>query len=204
MQPTPENLQSHIMAHGHNLTAAVDTLKFAPEHWHTTLLIELATENVFNSFELVQGSKAGVIGVCRCAWAARNLLELQYFTRFVLESPKNARRFFEDMGCDYQDLLKRIAKNPQFAQQALAPQAVLDHMWANHATQTKKKDKYLSARNIAEDSGEGLQFGDAHKFLSKFVHPTSLSIQFKKAPDVAVPISASMLQIAGNLVADTF
>jgi hypothetical protein len=42
--------------------------------------------------------------------APRNLLELHYWTRFVLVSTDNARRFFEDLICDYRELLTELAQ----------------------------------------------------------------------------------------------
>src|ERR1035437_1077400 len=167
--PLQVEIRTHIMAHGQVLNDAVGALKHAPAHWHTTLLIELAGENLFNCLELIQG--VDTANVARCSWAARSLLELHYFTRYVMVSPENAKRFHEDMACDYQDLLKRLGKNPQYAQIVARGQALMDHLWNHHAEQIKKGDKYLSAREIADGLGEGTPFGDVHKFLSKFVHP---------------------------------
>jgi hypothetical protein len=50
--------------------------------------------------------------VTRVAWAARNLLELHYFVRYVLSSSEAARRFHEDALCDYRDMMNWIAKVP--------------------------------------------------------------------------------------------
>ena len=200
--PAAVDIRAHVLAHGQLLKDAVDTLKHAPEHWHTTLLIELAGENLFNCLELIQGVDSD--NVARCSWAARSLLELHYFTRFVMGSPENAKRFHEDMVCDYQDLLRRLGKNPQYTQIVASGQAVMDHVWSRHITQASKTDKYLSAREIAEDLGEGTPFGDVHKFMSKFVHPTSLSIQFRKAPELHGLVLWSVIDTAARLIAHTF
>lgn len=198
----PLEIRGHVLANGQLLKDAVDALRHAPEHWHTTLLIDIAGENLFNCIELIQGVDTG--SVARCAWAARSLLELHYFTRFVVASPENARRFREDMACDYQDLLKRLGKNPQHAQIVASAQTVMDHLWNLRTTQVAKTDKYLSAREIAEDLGEGTPFGDVHKFMSKFVHPTSLSIQFRKVPELHSLVLWSVVETAARLIADTF
>jgi hypothetical protein len=181
--PLQIQVRSRIAAHGQTLNDAVDTLRHAPEHWHTTLLINLAGENLFNCCELIEGVDKS--NAARCSWAARSLLEVHYFTRYVMTSPANAQRFREDMICDYQDLLKRLGKNPQNAQSISNGQAVTDQLWSQNTTGVQKSDTYLSARQIADDFGEGAPFGDTHKFLSKFVHPTSLSIQFRNAPQQA-------------------
>src|ERR1035441_5110867 len=122
--PAAIDIRAHVLAHGQLLKDAVDTLKQAPEHWHTTLLIELAGENLFNCLELIQG--VDTTNVARCSWAARSLLELHYFTRFVMVSPENAKRFHEDMVCDYQDLLRRLGKNPQYTQIVASGQTVME------------------------------------------------------------------------------
>src|ERR1035437_5534731 len=92
------DIRAHILAHGQVLHDSVDLLKYAPERWRTTLLIELATENLANCFELIQGVDTN--NIAKCAWAGRNLLELHYFTRYVIQSPEKAKRFKEDMVCD--------------------------------------------------------------------------------------------------------
>jgi len=190
------------MAHGQALKDAVDTLEHAPEHWHTTLLIELASENLFNCFELVEGHKTQSIS--RVSWAARSLLELHYFCRFVMVSVDNARRFREDLVCDYQDLLNTFAKNPQNAAFIAQGQSVLDQVWAQGIGKVTRQDKYLCARDIAEALGEGAPFGDAHKFLSKFVHPTSFSIQFRKAQQLQALVLSSVVESATRIIAHTF
>jgi hypothetical protein len=52
---------------------AIDLLRPAPEHWHTTLLIELATEGLAKCMELSKG--VDKTNLTKCDWAARNLLE---------------------------------------------------------------------------------------------------------------------------------
>src|SRR5580658_6015589 len=204
MQPAPApDFRALILAHGHHLKEAVDTLRHAPEHWQTTLLIELAGENLINCFELADPNNG--INAGRLAWAARNLLELHYFTRYVIESEKKAKRFREDMLVDYRTLLDRLAKNPAYKEHLVAGQAIIDHVFTHHAERVKAKTPVLSARAIAEQYGEEMHYGDSHKFLSKFAHPTSLSIQIRKAnPIVEAVIIPSILETALRLIADTF
>ena len=197
------DVRAHILSYGQHLKDAVDTLRLAPEHWHTTLLIEIAGENLFSCHELVEGSTKGAVGVGRCAWGARSLLELHYFARFIMASPANARRFFEDMACDYQDLLQRWVAYPEHSQTISLNQAQLDYVWTQ-AQQTKKGDPYLSPRRIAKELGEEKPYADTHKYLSKFVHPTSLSIQFKKAPEIAFAVHNSIVETAARIVTHTF
>jgi len=204
MQPAPvPDFRAPILAHGQRLKDAVDTLKHTPDRWYTTLLIELAGENLINCFELANPKNG--INAGRLAWATRNLLELHYFTRYVLQSEKKAKRFHEDMAIDYRTLLDRLAKNPIYKQQVATGKAIIEHLVKHHAERISAKSPVLSAREIAEQFGEEMHYGDSHKFLSKFAHPTSLSIQIRKAtPIIEQIIIPSILEIALRLVADTF
>ena len=95
-----------IFAQSDQLKKAVDRMRDAPPDWYSVLLIELATECLSNSMELFRGIEE--MSASRCAWGARNLLELSYFTRYVAQSPENARRFHEDAMCDLKDMLKKL------------------------------------------------------------------------------------------------
>ena len=202
MQPSAApDYKTILLAHGEVLKHSVDALRDAPEHWHKVVLIELATEDLLNCLELVKGETEG--NIARCAWAARNLVELHYFTRYIIASPENAERFHEDMACDYQDLLKRFSKHLQHTQVTTAGQAIVDHIWT-HAQQASKEDTFLTARKIAEDFGEGVRFGDANKFLSKFVHPTSMSIQLRKVQEFTALILPAIVETSTVIVANTF
>lgn len=137
MQPSQaSDFRANILACGEGLKRAVDTLRTGPEHWHTTLLIELAGENLINALEVVTGEQQQ--NACRCAWAARNLLELHYFTRFVIQSPENAQRFHDDMLCDFQDMLEVTAKHPQWASYGVAAQATIDEVWQKPGVNAKR------------------------------------------------------------------
>ena len=95
-----------IFAQSEQLKKAVDRMRDAPPDWYSVLLIELATECLSNSMELFRGIEE--MSASRCAWGARNLLELSYFTRYVAQSAENARRFHEDAMCDLKDMLKKL------------------------------------------------------------------------------------------------
>ena len=197
----PANLRAHILAHGQILHDAIELIRLAPEHWHTTLLIELATDEYANCLELIDG--ADKVNLSKAGWAARNLLELHYFIRYVCTSPANARRFFEDMFCDQQSLLKQLGKNPQYVQFVAQSQPIVDQMWQK-ATEAKKEDAYLSSRQIAVDFGEEIPYAESIKLFSKFVHPTSLSIQFRKAnPEFHNLVIWGIVETAGRLFAAT-
>jgi hypothetical protein len=201
--PTAEQeFAMRLMAAGQELKTAVDLLINAPAHWHTTLLVEIASENLIHSMELMGGLQAASIS--RCAWAVRNLLELHYFTRYIVASPQNARRFYEDMACDYQSLLSRFKKSAVNAPVVAAAKATFDQVWPHiGSTITGTSAQYLSTRDIAISFGEEEVYGDTHKLLSKFVHPTSLSIQFRKLPELVTAMRQSIIEIGVSLIVHT-
>jgi len=46
--------------------------------------------------------------------------------------------------------------------------------------QITSQDNYLKVSKLADDLGEKVVYDTANKYLSKFVHPTSISIQARK------------------------
>ena len=173
-----------------------------PDHWRTKLLIHMATANLLQCNELVEGLQAG--NVSRVAWATRNLLELHYFVRYIVESPENAERFREDMVCDYQDLMSFTARHAEYAPFAVVGQQVLDHLWDRHINLAKKNDNYLKPDAIAKRLGEGHHYTTVMKFLSKFVHPTSLSIYFNNLEPWKAMFIPATVETAARLIGDTF
>jgi hypothetical protein len=71
------NYGGKIFAQSEQLKKAVDRMSKAPPDWYSILLIELANECLSNSMELLRGIEE--MSASRCAWGARNLLELSYF-----------------------------------------------------------------------------------------------------------------------------
>ena len=160
MQPSAPDFRAKILAYGEVLKRAVDTLRDAPEHWHKILLIELATENLVNarksSRALRNRMRAGARGV-------RNLLEFTTSPSAV-QSPENAQRFHEDMLCDYQDILKVIAKHPEWASYGVSAQAAIDQGWQMPDINAEKATPTLMhVRSIARSFGEEIHYGTTHK-----------------------------------------
>jgi hypothetical protein len=197
----PADIRAHILSHGQILHDAIELIRPAPAHWHTTLLIELATVEYANCLELIDG--VDKVNLAKTAWAARNMLELHYFVRYVSTSPENARRYAEDVICDYQSLSNELGKNPQYSQFLAQGQPTIDQLW-QAATEAKKGDPYLSSRKIAKDFGEEIPYAEANKLFSKFVHPTSLSVQFRKAnAEFHNMVIWGIVETAGRLFAAT-
>jgi len=166
-----------LFAQSEQLKRAVDRMRDCSADWYSVLLIELATECLSNSMEMLRGMEE--LSVSRCAWAARNILELSYFTRYVAKSPENARRFHEDAMCDLKDMLRKLEALMPLDQVVAQGRAQMDR-YMEIMEQITSQDMYLKVSKLAEDLGEKVVYETANKYLSKFVHPTSLSIQAKK------------------------
>jgi hypothetical protein len=200
-QPHAE-IRSKILSYGQHLKEAIDRHRTTPSNWHTTLLLALAGELLFNSMEVLQGETEG--NCCRSAWGARNLLELHYWVRFITTSRENARRFHEDMVCDYQDLLKQTGNEPGLEELIRSSKLVLDEAWSR-LEEVKLGDKRLNVLQIAKDFSDEVGYGKVNKLLSKFVHPTSLSIQLRLMPPILVAfIVPTILQIGALIIERTF
>jgi len=109
------------------------------------------------------------------------------------------------MAVDYRDLLKRLGKNPQHKEQVASGNAIMDHLLSKHAQRISPNSPVLSAREIANTLGEEVHYGDTYKFLSKFAHPTSMSIQLRGVEAITKGIVIpNILEMALRLVADAF
>jgi hypothetical protein len=175
--------------------------KYGPEAWYQNTLLALASELQLAAVELFEGDNHAQ--VTRVAWAARNLLELYYFVRYVLSSEENARRFHEDALCDYRDMMKWMAKVPGIEALLKVGQDKIAEL-SGSLEQTDEQDSYLKAANIANTFKEDFPFGMANKFLSKFVHPTSLSIQLRLQPEADPVMRGLMVQTGMNYIEHTF
>jgi hypothetical protein len=84
--------------------------KHEEDGWFQNVLLGLASEAQMSALELVEGDRNEQM--TRVAWAARNLLELHYWTRFVLTSSEDTQRFREDILCDYREMMNRLKGLP--------------------------------------------------------------------------------------------
>jgi|ERR1051325_11519004 len=175
--------------------------KYGTEAWYQNVLLALASELQLNSVELFEGDNQEQ--ATRVAWAARNLLELHYFVRYVLSSPEAARRFHEDALCDYQDMMNWMAKVPGIEPLSKASNDKLAEL-SNSAEQITDDNSFLKVAKIAKDFKEEFPYGIGHKFLSKFVHPTSVSIQLRLDPQAGLVIRPLMVQTGMNYIEFTF
>ncbi len=147
-------------------------------------------EVVVNCIELVEAEKTAQIG--KCAWATRNMMELYYWILYISVSPERARRFHEDAMCDVRDILNRFRKHDK------DQIGELDKRLAEvqeSLEQIDEDDKYLKVRDIARELNDEEGYDVIHKYLSKFVHPTSLLIQMRKEDDVRKSSAAGIVNM---------
>jgi hypothetical protein len=99
------------------------------------------------------------------AWISRNLVELTIWTLFCIESPANARRFFDDSARDSLD--KRLFNGGlQKEREGLLQEAQTEG--ANDFD-----DQPGKVREAARVVGKFEAYCSANKLLSKFAHPTA-------------------------------
>lgn len=138
----------------------------------------------------------------RCAWGGRNLLELQYFIRFVTASQENARHFYLDVIRDINDLLRKFGQyqathpfteSPPYVQEM---EELIDGGPFGYS--------YKKVSDIADELGEKAAYETMNKYFSKLVHPTSLSVQLRKMEELRKLAMPGLLQAALNIMQNSF
>lgn len=118
------------------------------------------------------------------AWRARNLLELSIWCKFCGQKDENAKRFYEDLGRDSRDVLDNFKvwgeKNQQSQEWSKSFVDAKDKL--SESAQAKGvvsvDGDYKSIRDVAEECGPLVlsNYRAINKYLSKYAHPTALSI----------------------------
>lgn len=144
--------------------------------WFRHVLSRLS-ELTLREYKVLENSDRESINYA--AWSARNLLELDIFTSYVLVSEVNAKRFYDDRLVDADQLFTafkdfQVHLNPQSDVSALDKILKL-------IAETKKKEgvtytKFLQASELAKQVGKDVEFSKMNKICSKLVHPTAWSI----------------------------
>ena len=202
----PADIRAHILSHGQILHDAVELIRPAPAHWHTTLLVELATEEYANCLELIDG--VDKINLAKTAWAARNLLELHYFIRYVSTSPeRRSPASAEDVVLrPHQSLLNQLGMNPQYSPiSSHRGQPIVDQ-YGQKADRGEKGGPIPIQPKIAQTLARRIRMPNPISyFLKNCVHPkTSPIVQFRKAnPEFHNLVIWGIVETAGCLFAAT-
>ena len=145
--------------------------------WFFQIIFELMDATVSNYHQLRIGYNDDNNHLL--AWACRNLLELAVFTKYVLMSEANARRFAEDRlidGCNIISSLRTLEFhiNPNSDTKLLDDALV--RMQAQMAAENVTATKYLAVGSLAEIVGMKEEYACMNRVCSKLVHPTAWSI----------------------------
>ncbi len=113
------------------------------------------------------------------AWACRNLLELAIFTKYVLISEANARRFADDRlidGCDIITSLRTLELHIDPQSDTKLLDDALARMQAQMAAEGVTAKKYLATGVLAKIVGMKEDYACMNRACSKLVHPTAWSV----------------------------
>jgi hypothetical protein len=119
--------------------------------------------------------------VAHVAWLARNLMELNIWVGYCSASEENSTRFGEDSIRDLKDALTvsdEFSNDPSFSFKT-AKQKLID---AGSQDGIEDIDeRFTDVRQAVELLGFSLgRFRDMNKLLSKFAHPTALSVMLSQ------------------------
>ena len=145
-----------------------------------------------------------------CAWACRNLLELHIFTRYLIRSVVERKRFIDHFYIDYEQQAKAQEKYIVQLDRAIGLdantdtemqvfQSFLNTIQVHKTRREIKENKYLATIEIAKEVRLEEEFASMNKVCSKLVHPTALSILAIAFPEHQIPRDALLLSGAGYL-----
>jgi hypothetical protein len=147
------------------------------EYFFFEILREMVISTITNCDLLVQGHKSANDNLV--AWACRNLLEISVFTKYVLTSRGNARRFGQDRiidGCDIARSLIGLELHCYPKSDTCVLDDWLTRMEAQGAAEGVTGSKFLPTSTLAEQVGMKDDFKAINRVCSKLVHPTAWSI----------------------------
>lgn len=115
------------------------------------------------------------------AWASRNLLELMVWTKFSAASPLNAHAFLVETVKDFLELRTFAGKHPTEEEdpgirEALESQFKQVDELVSRIVFDSKPDKFKRVSDVAEELGFNPHFAREYKILSKYAHPTAMSL----------------------------
>ncbi len=144
--------------------------------WFCNLLVSLINSVLLEYHYLKIGYEKRTMVL---AWACRNLLELDVFTKYVLVSEANARRFIGDRLIDGNDIFTSL----RMLQLHLNPNSdvtLIDQTVAAAKTQMATEgitaSKYLATSSLAKAVGMKEDYACMNRVCSKLVHPTAWSV----------------------------
>jgi hypothetical protein len=159
---------------------------------------ELVDAAIKNFHELRRGNVSGSLNLI--AWASRNLLELSVFTKYVLKSGGNARRFGDDRLIDGSELIIALRDLERYFDPA-APTHALDdalrRMEAQKAAENVTATRHLDTSALAKEVGMEQEFRSMNRVSSKLVHPTAWSTLAENTGRSSYPEAKDLLFATG-------
>jgi hypothetical protein len=109
------------------------------------------------------------------AWLTRNLLELAVWTSHCAESEANSKEFVLDAARDVHDAMDLPDGMFSTTDSFQAERRAAIEKTQQDGFETLD-ERYRAVSKIAKELGKGLEFQNLNKLLSKFAHPTALSV----------------------------
>jgi len=113
------------------------------------------------------------------AWGCRNSLELNVFTKYVLQSSANARNFADDVWIDTIDVFSSFREWLRFhspTSQSPGLDQTIANLQSQKANNGITRNTYLRVGDLAKTVGFEEEYKRMHKATSKLVHPTAFSV----------------------------
>jgi hypothetical protein len=116
------------------------------------------------------------------AWAARNLFELEIWTRFVLRKREYAERFAKDWIMDGIGILECMQQTLVVPGKRCQPDAQkdLEKLYTMRDAQLPGERRFLDSRQFIAELGMKERYDQLNPVFSKLVHPTSWSVHWKQ------------------------
>ena len=150
------------------------------EDWYINIFVGILHETWRATRHMFSGLRLGEMTYL--SWAARNALELQVWTKYVIASRTNARRFHEDKFVDgteviaLTDDLHLIDKRAEIYREAFDEMKATIAEFMTHQGIDAKGKKHLNVGSVAQQVEFGPEFQAMNRLFSKLVHPTAYSI----------------------------
>jgi len=117
-----------------------------------------------------------------CAWAARNLFELEIWTRYVLRKREYAERFAKDWIMDGIGIFESFQLWSESRGQARDPgrDRELAKLYSMRDAELPGCTRFLDPRAYVAELGIEQNYRHLNPIFSKLVHPTSWSVHWKQ------------------------
>lgn len=140
-------------------------------------LISVLLLAVSREYEQLRAGCAKYTGLA--AWACRNLLELDIFTKWILQSPANAKRFVADVAIDGTELFESMKKWMEHKTPGVNLPEMDETLRLAHDRRRSEGtvgEHHLEVSVLADAVGMTEDYKHSMKLCSKLLHQTAWSI----------------------------